>query len=1434
MIRHVLREWENRFAAESTKTKMLYREMVAEKSYNEKGEEKVRYKIPTDGVTDVRKRLTVSESLDVYSKLIQYWDVVQRIVNREEGFDVCNYGNYEFISSLLGLAGQCHSAASMAFLRSIVFETNQDGISFPVEVDAPEPVIPPEIRSPPSFSMNHYYCEGDSGIIKPKHKHAVYIMNYKASDPWKYKRAINSRATVEERIAHGCSTMLQRMVKMRGASIQESFIIAVAGYRCSECVRRGEKGRTGTGIILNHDHVCVFRSQALRWILALFASCPEFPFIMTRDGVRFAVNCGPISTQLPLLFFEALELMILTMDGTVTSSWEGVIMQEWCDRARVGLFSEMFERRKVVSAIREKIFCNSNLTRFYNHHLHIFGISSIGVTPVSKEINDLIDEGLSSWQPNVASIIQRVLTLQNLSDVDGRWLAVLVKAFSSALLYVMGATCLSLDQSAQGTLGQGDPIAFPRTSVFLEGEFLPVDWFYQNPEVAAIREAGRELVENAKPEYDDWEYGFFAIQTTNSAGNVKEVIDQRRKELSPEMGEHARLMVKIENTRILDTVMKIQGSFQNVEAFKEGCMTVRKAGERHQVGRRPRVIQMVGTEGQLPAFVLHNVLRPAYKQTPFTMSGKNAGDVRDMFMVLEISGGEGLKSSLDIKGMDSSTKPVHTNLSLSCVFNRLRGEKLGYPPLFLGSIRGSDDNYQLVDMYHHEADGTQRGREQYKLTYPQYVLLLGMQFWTSPTRFTDGFFQETVETSRTVFRSGLLNTADQHTFLGATMYYLIQKRLRDNWYKHTLSGGREDQHRRLFLEEYGTKIHLQGGVLGDDQVAGVRVTGTLKREVLEGCSIDICNETKYIMEALGYECEPEVSQFSAEFLKQKGVCGGPELFPERLLLFTSERGDMAGSLPLDRTKIMLDMVNEKIGRARFPSSYAGLSLLISWVCGTAVFSVGDEGKLLFRTGQNWKRVSASNKSLKTTWRKQFSRKGAHGVTWNKFGIYCKEWKSAKTGNILLGLGNLWACSDSLGVPFPPVFKFGLLLTPGTSVFTSPSNAMTHYFLWFVERERDVIEGMWTRVRDQLKKKCERKGVSVYIEYFEKTLAEVSDRYIGMRAVEVGGLAQGVLAGILELPLELWFDFDLFGRLGGFGSWIAEQVFKDIRIEREKYDLPRLRMWKDSANSLVPAHIRDASNYATHVLARDFNLLVPETVMASERPGTKIDQALFEVKRVGMEDVRELESIFDRMGRLRDCLSMFRNRLCMGLFVMDKLSGNPPGMGPNLMQSGWGHTVRPDSFEAALIGLLDLPPFSGLSLRAIKERLFIEGKLPGDSALYVKMGRKALRRGDRAFQLMMTAMGLGGDQINDLRQMIEEGVSGLDEARLALNPRKLFLFNASRRAGRHFFRVHDRRSNSRAFGEAMGIALLLMEPWKYCECYWEVRFSQRLRGILGKR
>ncbi|QIE06438.1 RdRp [Lishui pangolin virus] len=1434
MIRHILREWGNRYCAEKTKVERLYKEPKHEKIVDEKGRERTRYEIPRDGVSNVRKRLTIGQSLAIFGTLIEYWDVVQRIVCRVEGVDVCDPGNYEFVSSLCGLAGQCHTAATVAFINSIPFEGVGDGVGFPYEIDVVRPVVPSELRSPPPFSLGHYYLEADSDIIKPKSKEAVYIMNYRAQDAWRYDRGIGKGSSAEERIAHGCTTMLQRMIKMRGASIQESFVIAMCGYRCSECVRRGEKGRSGTGVIMNNDHVCLFRSSALEWMKALLEGCPEMPFIMTRDGVRFAVNCGPISSQMPLLIFEGLELMVLTGDGTISSSWEGLAMKEWCDRARVGVFSEMFKRRGILSGVREIIFHHSNLFRFYNHHLHVFGVSHVEHKALSPGVEQVVEEGLKLWHPDVAKVFSTQVLTTRYSDVDGRWLAVAVKVFGSALLYVMGATCLSLDQSAQGTLGCGDPIAFPRIELEVEGERAVVDWYYADPEVAAIREAGRELVEEIEPEYKDWEYGFFAIQTTNSAGNVKEVVDQRRRELMAEMGQYARLMVKIENTRILDTVQKIQGSFQNVEAFKAGCMTVRKAGERHQVGRRPRVIQMVGTEGQLPAFVLHNVLRPAYKSTPFTMSGKNAGDVRDMFMVLGISGGDGLKSSLDIKGMDSSTKPIHTNLSLSCVFFRLRHERLGFPALFLGSSRDADENFRPVQMRSYEMSGRLLGTEEYRLTYPQFVLVLGMMFWTSATRFTDGFFQETVATSRTVFRSGLLNTADQHTFLGATMYHLIQSRMRKGWYGSTCSGGREDSDRRHYLERYETKVHLCGGVLGDDQVAGVRVSGVLDQSVIDGCSKDICDETKYIMERLGYECEPETSQYTAEFLKQKGVCGGPELFPERLLLFTSERGDMAGSLPLDRTKIMLDMVNEKIGRARFPSAYAGLALLISWVCGTAVFSIGEGGRLLFRTGQNWKRVATSNRTISSGWRSEFGRVGAHGVKWHRGGLYSFEWDSAGTGNILLGLGSLWGCSDSLGVPFPPVLRGSRLLTPGTSVFTSPSNAMTHYFLWFCERERAEVARLWEETRLALKSDCNVRGFSAYSEYFERMLGEISDAFVGMKGVEIGGFIQGVLAGTFELPLELWFNFDWFARLGGFGSWIAEGVFKDIRIEREKYDLPRLRMWKDSANSLVPSGVRDSSYYACHALMHDFGIDVPSSVLAAERPGTKIDQALFEVKRVGMEDVRELEAIFVKLGKYRDCVNMFKDRLVMGLFVIDHVVGRPDARGPNLLRTGWGHTVRPNSLEAALIGLLDLPPFSGLSLRAIKERLFVEGKLPGDASLYVKMGRQALRRGDRAFQLMMTAMGLSTQQVTDLRQMIDEGVSGLEEARLALNPRKLFLFDASRRSARDFFRVHDRRANSRAFGEAMGIALLLMEPWKYCQSNWEVRFSHRLRGILSRR
>ncbi|AAM18342.1 RNA-dependent RNA polymerase VP1 [Eyach virus] len=1435
MARRPSKEWRERFNTLSLKCKQLtHTNTSTDLSSSNSAKPTTFYS--SSGVMDVRKRLSISESLDVFGDLIDNWDLVQLIGVRSEPFVIENPASYLLINQLLALAGQAHSAASMVFLKSLEYDDTLDTVSlWPYETTPPSPVVPKELLFPPPFNVNSYYLHKDIDIIKAKTKAAVYIENYRAGDVFAKKRSISEGATFEERVYHGAVTMLQRMVKLRGSTIQESFVIAVASYRCSECVRRMMVSDSGTGSIHDINHICIMRSNALRWLKMLFFEFPEFPFLMTRDGIKFASNCGAISTQLPLLFFQTLELMILTMDGTLSSTWEGWACYEWYDRARVGLFSEMFERRGVVAHLREAIFRQSDLLRYQSRGLQLASISQFPRRSVQvDDLDKRITEGLDKLNPKVADFIKSWIFGVNLSDEKARWLAVAMKTFASALLYVMGATSLSLEQSAQGTLGIGDPISFPRQEILLDGEWIAVDWYYADPDLADMREIGMALVSDADPEYADWEYGFFNVQTTNSAGNVKEVIEERRKQLVAEFGDQGKLLAKVENTRILDAVQKITSTFQNPQDFCDSADNVRKAGERHQVGRRPRVIQMVGTEGQLSAFVLHNVLRPAYKKTRFTTSGKNSGDIRDMNIVLEISGELGYKSSLDVKGMDSSTKPFQTNLSLSCVFHRLRGEVLGYPPFFLGSMSSSKENYVLTRTRYRNEHGVIVAEEEYKLTYPQYVLLLGAVHWTSPTRFTDGYFQEFVMTSRTVFRSGLLNTADQHTFLGVIMYTLLEKRLKQRWYgQHGREIRSQNGHRREALEVYEEHVRLLGSVLGDDQVAGAFCRGIVDEDVILRITRDLCDETKFLMERLGYECEPEISEYSAEFLKQKGVLGAPELFPERLLLFSSERGDMAGSLPLDRVKIMLSMIDEKIGRARCPLPYASLMLFTSWISGTASFSIGEGGKLLYRTGRNWKKVYASKKTASTIWKQEFVSDGVLEVKWNKLGLFYKEWSTAQTGTILIGCGLLWACSDALGVPFPPLVRTGEILCPGTSVYTIPSNAMTHYLLWATQRDRATAEQMWCEVREQLVR-GEDDPLGKYIDYVNDMFEDVGVSDLPYAALHIYGVGMGFVAGVMPVPMEVWYDFDLFGRVGGFGTWIAEIVFKDIRIEREKYDLPRLSMWKNAANHLLPSEVRRSSLYARDTLHQKYGMLVPSTVLIAERPGCKIDQALFEVRRVGMEDVQELEKVLDELTRLKNPERKFMKRLAMGLFTVEKLAERRTGYGPAVAEKGWGHIVPPASFQSRVVECLSFPMYNGFNYEAVRERVFVDGKLPGDPKLYLKVGRQALSYSEEAYSLVAASLGLSSRQAADMRDMIIEGINGLEEARFALNPRKTFLFDVSRRKGAGFFRTPHRRKTNQAYCEMMGMALLLMEPWRFSSGDWRMSFSHRLRAVLGRR
>ncbi|AXG65493.1 RNA-dependent RNA polymerase [Kundal virus] len=1433
MLRHTLSEWLKRFENACTETIAQIKPIEEITITNDEGQTYTSYKRPLSGICDVRKRLTIIESLEIYRQLIQRWDEVQALTSRTIKFNILNLKKVKDLNELIGLSGYCHTASTIAFLKSIEYDSCLEKDMFPWEVIPPQPIIPKDIRNPPKFKYDMYYIDSAANVIKAKTKEAIYIPNYRAHEVYEGKRGINSTSTFEERVRHGAVTMLQRMVKLRGASIQESFSISMLSYKCSECVRLMKNSDVGTGAVVNNDHVCLFRSNSVRWLKEIFGIYPEIPFLMTRDGIKFASNCGVLSTQLPLLFFQFLEQMILTTDGTYSSTWEGVLCCEWVDRARIGLFSEMFSRRKVISLIREKLFRQSALLGFKNLGLHIYQCSD--VKHAEEMTNDEIDsmkKGISLFHPTVEAIFTKLI-LRHYNDEEGRWLAVLVKGFGSALLYVMGATSLSLEQSAQGTLGHGDPLTVPKFQIEINGQWFTADWHYLDPEIEEMVNIAKGLVEKADPEYSNWEYGFYNVQTTNSAGNVKETVEMRRKILEKELGEHARLMVKIENTRILDCVQKILSSFLTPEALAAGMRMVKKAGERHQVGRRPRVIQMVGTEGQLAAFVIHNTIRPAYKKTRFTSSGKNSGDIRDMALVLEISGNDGYKSSLDVVGMDSSTKPFHTNISLSCAFARLTKEKIGTPAFFLGSEQGSDENFFLVRARHVNRNGIPEEEFNYELTYPQFVLALGAMNWTAPTRFMDGYFQEYVETSRMVFRSGLLNTADQHTFIGVMMYSTIEKRMRDGWYKRTKSGGRDDSDRRMYLESYEKKVTLLGSVLGDDQVAGVSCFGITDPDVINGISMDICNETKFMMEKLGYACEPDVSKYCAEFLKQRGVCGAPELFPERLLLFSSERGDMAGSMPLDRTKIMLSMIDEKIGRARHSGGYYGVQMLTSWVCGTVCFALSANDQVTYRSGRNWKRVERSKGKISRRWMAVFKDNTGLMCKWSEHAMYYREWISGGMRAVFLGLGLLWGCSDVLGVPFPAVFNGDICLTAGTSVFTTPSNAMTHYLLSFCQRSTLEIKTLWHDYKRNSGLYGDPKKMNL-VKYVDTQLSEAGLSDVPNHLLYVYGIGSSLAGGLLITPLELWYDLNLLSRLGGFGSWIAEEIFKDIRIEREKYTLPTLDMWKNTANHLLPADRRRASEYAGYKLYDKFGVKCPSAILWAERPGSKIDQALFEVKRVGTEDVREIENVFSSIEKLGDLGRKYVKRLGMGCFHCVKKGVERRGHGINIYSRGWGHTCTPKSVEARILGAIGFPAYHGFNYEAIRERLFIDGKLPGDPKLYMKIAREALSHSEEAYMLLCMAVGLGKKQSTDLKQMIEEGVVGFEEARFALAPRKTFLFDVSRRRGALNFYTRSKRRSVKTYIEIMGMALLLMEPWRYSEGIWEIQTSHRLRSALGRR
>nr|QVG74796.1 RNA-dependent RNA polymerase [Reoviridae sp.] len=325
--------------------------------------------------------------------------------------------------------------------------------------------------------------------------------------------------------------------------------------------------------------------------------------------------------------------------------------------------------------------------------------------------------------------------------------------------------------------------------------------------------------------------------------------------------------------------------------------SITNSGERKQVDRRGRVIQMVSNAAQLGPFLLFLWVDLMGKREPELSSKKNTGGITDINALLRsTSNPSGIQESADISGMDASTTRVATSFINSLMIELLQNcdhDRYFFARKFDWDVFDNTESERFVEkrsihpgvqvIQISEAVGESFN---YRLNIPE-LSAFGVKI--------------SMDTSPQVFPSGKFSTNAQHSLLNMLVLRVLRRRL----ILHSL------QHKIPLFQ-------LRVKVSGDD------IFASFETRVRDDNTFRIfSNSLVTIFTQIGFKIGSLLSRYSATFLQQSAIFGTVLPKPDRISLTTSERGDSLKLSVFDAFSEIRDITKELSSRVHYPSMTRG-------------------------------------------------------------------------------------------------------------------------------------------------------------------------------------------------------------------------------------------------------------------------------------------------------------------------------------------------------------------------------------------------------------------------------------------------------------------------------------------------------------------------------
>jgi hypothetical protein len=235
--------------------------------------------------------------------------------------------------------------------------------------------------------------------------------------------------------------------------------------------------------------------------------------------------------------------------------------------------------------------------------------------------------------------------------------------------------------------------------------------------------------------------------------------------------------------------------------------------------------------------------------------------------------------------------------------------------------------------------------------------------------------------------------------------------------------------------------------------------------------------------------------------------------------------------------------------------------------------------------------------------------------------------------------------------------------------------------------------------------------------------------------------------------------------------------------------PVVDEWKFTADGLLNQSRANVSREAQYSL-RMQRVIVPDNMAYHSSGSTKVMKALSDVTMTGGEYGRSatesITAFAAHFGTSFMAIKRYQNLMIAGEMKLSATGIDVKPLGPNFIETGWGHNIRPNGLLARLIHAVGLPKKGAITSEIFAATVLDERKLSGDAELYARLYNQAQSKGQPALDDLRNAFGFTVSQFNQLAKFADNNVGTYGLFTFALNPRRFFYLNLDTEARDAFF------------------------------------------------